>query len=261
MKKILLTGMMLCLTASMAMAAAGLNLYWNPASSQCPVAPGASNTDVTFTCDNNDDALPYMVLSFTPGTALVGFRALSVVMDGQTPGDVPAWWQIYNAGSCRPNSISTGVQYTPNPTAPCVGNGTTKLWTALPSGGMTAYQTALYPPPLPLPAPAPNRFRIKAGFSMGSGRANPLVVTTQYNAMYVLIDAANTVDVGACAGCADGATIVLNEIYIVGSGATETITAPLTNRCITWQGGSGASVCDATPARNSTWGQVKGLYR
>jgi hypothetical protein len=178
-------------------------------------------------------------------------------------GEVPAWWQLYNIGSCRPNSIYPGLPPIA-PAAPCAGNQTTKLWSAgPPSGGIIAYQTTRYPPPAPLPAPAPSRFRIKMGYATASGRTAPLVTTQQYNTFNLTIDTYNSaIEEGGvttpCAGCDVGVSLVLSEIYIVGAAATETITAPLANTCITWQGG--ANNC-YTAARNSTWGQVKSLYR
>lgn len=266
MKKVLLTGMMVCLTASMALAA-GVNITWNPNNYNC-LSSAVVNTDWDCaTVPGANDGFHNIVLSFMPSKAIVGFNGVSAVIDGQTPGDVPAWWQMFNDGSCRAASIVPGAPPSA-PTAPCLGNSTTKLWSAgTPAGGLSAYQTTLYPPPAPLPAPAANRFRIKLGYATASNRALPLVITTQYNTFNLTIDtfgsaveeAAGVTD--PCAGCAVGATLVLNEMYIVGSVDDDTMTTPISNQCITWQGGAGTGVCAATPARNTTWGQVKSLYR
>jgi len=267
MKKILLTAAMLCLTASLSLAA-GLNLYWN-SSIQCPASPTADNINQDWDCVTLPDANTgsfIIVGSFMPNLPIVGFTGIDCVIDGQTPGDVPAWWQMGNVGACREASILPGAP-TGTLTAPCAGTASTRLWTTTASGGLTAFQTALYPPPLPLDPPAANRFRIKVAYSLAGPRANPLNVLVQYNAFNLTIDTNNSaVDVEngvefACAGCEVGATMVFNQVYTVGAVAEDFITNQLTNRCITWQGGAGAGVCAATPARNSTWGQVKSLYR
>jgi len=215
MKKIVLTGMMVCLTASMAMAA-GLNFYWNPAGlNQCPTVPVApGNLDQTWDCtvpvDANTGAF-VAVGSFTPSKNLLAFNSIAVVIDGQSAGDLPAWWEGFNDGSCRQNSWGIALS-TATATAPC-----TKLWTAAPTGGLGAWQTALNPPPLP-PAPGANRVRIKFIYAMTSARVN-LNVTKEYNAFSLTMDTNNSIDdpdagITACAGCNVGLSLVLNEIKV-----------------------------------------------
>ncbi len=256
MKKILLTGTMLCLTASMALAS-GLNFTWSP-TVQCPAAPIANQTWDCTTLPGANDAFLTMVISVMPNIPVVGFNAMDVRIDGQGVGPVPAWWQMFNAGSCREFSITPGVMTSGNFTAPCAGTAATKLWTTAPSGGMANWNIA------------GNRFSTLIGFATAGNRVNPLVITTQYNAFNLVLDTNGSVtdpDMGVveCAGCAEGMTLVLNEIGLYGSGAEDHVTQVGTTvgaqMCIQWQGGAGAGVCAATPARNTTWGQVKSLYR
>jgi hypothetical protein len=261
MKKILLTGMMLCLTASFALAS-GLNFNWNT-TTQCPTV---QNANMTWDCldPGANDGDFFMVCSVMPNIAVVGFNALDARIDGQSVGPVPAWWQGFNPGSCREAAFTPGLPPT-TPTAPCAGNATTKLWTTAAYGGMGAW---VYD--------ASNRFHTVVGFATAANRAANLVVTTQYNAFNIEVLTTNSLDVPesspgagdgivACAGCAEGMTLVLNQIGLYGSGAEDQVTLPGTTvgakLCIEWQGGSGPGVCSATPSRNTTWGQVKSLYR
>ena len=77
------------------------------------------------------------------------------------------------------------------------------------------------------------------------------------------IDSQLTVGSPSCAGCLDPVCIVLNSVEVdtetgVGNTFLLTGTAPGSN-IVTWQG-AGAN-CQAVPVKNSSWGQVKALYR
>ncbi len=263
MKKIILTGMLLCLTASMALAA-GLNFNWNTGMN-CPVDQVAGKS-LTWDCldPGANDGVFYMIASVMPNIAVVGFNAMDARIDGQSAGPIAPWWQAFNAGSCREAAFTPGVIGT-NPIAPCAGTATTKLWTTAAYGGMGAWTIN------------GNRFFTVIGFATAANRvANLNNTTTQYNVFNVQMMTSNSLDVPesepgagdgivACPGCADGMTLVLNQIGLYGSAAEDQVMLPATlanaSQCITWQGGAGAGVCGATPARNTTWGQVKSLYR
>jgi hypothetical protein len=74
----------------------------------------------------------------------------------------------------------------------------------------------------------------------------------------------STVDPGACAGCTVPVCIVLNSITLRNLSFQElaSLSAPVTpgSNFATWQGGTGAN-CSAVPAKKTTWGAVKSLYR
>lgn len=258
MKRIPLTCALLCLAVSPA-AAGGLNFNWNT-SKQCPaVQTGNWN----FDCDNNDEVM-YMVASVTPNIALVGFNGMDAWIDGQSVGSIPAWWQAFNPGSCREAAFSPGV-IDVDPTAPCAGSATTRLWTTQAYGGMGAWWYT-----------APNRIRFVLGFATPGYRAANLSTTTQYNAFHVTVVTTNTVHVAPdpdngiaeaipCAGCELGVTLSLFRVGLYGSSAEDQVYLPggaaAATGCITYNGGAGAGACGATPARNATWGQLKSLYR
>jgi len=258
MKKVLLTGLVLCLTASMAMAS-GLNFNWNT-SKQCPTV---QTGNWSWACDNND-ATEYMVATVMPNIAVVGFSSMDARIDGQSVGPIPAWWEGFNAGACRATAFTAGL-IDVSPTAPCAGSATTKLWTNTALGAIGFWGID-----------ASNRFHIVVGFGMNPQRTANLSTTVQYNAFHIAVSAANTIyvapdpdnaidEVIPCLGCDQGVTFVLNQINLNGSGTGDAVTLPGTTpgatQCILYQGGAGSGVCAATPTRNSTWGQVKSLYR
>jgi hypothetical protein len=258
MKRILVTGVLLCLTASLAVAG-GFNFNWNT-SKQCPTVQ-TDNWD--FACDTND-AVMYMVASVKPNIAVVGLNAMDARIDGQSAGPIPAWWQAFNLGSCRDTAFTPGV-IDVDPTAPCAGSATTRLWTSATYGGMGAW---VYD--------ASNRFHTVVGFATSGNRAANLSTTTQYNAFHIAVATTNTVavapdpdhgiaEVVACDGCSEGVLLILNQIGLYGSAAEDQVFMPMStgnaNQCITYHGGIyGVGVCDV-PTRNTTWGQIKSLYR
>ena len=84
-----------------------------------------------------------------------------------------------------------------------------------------------------------------------------LPAATEFFSFQLVISNANTT---TCAGCATGATLVLNEIYSVQQDGTgERMTNAATDRCVKFN--NGVVTCSALPAKNTSWGQVKSLYR
>jgi hypothetical protein len=191
-------------------------------------------------------------------------KGIEVVIDAQSNGDMPDWWQSYNAGTCRATNFGASGMIAPV-SLPCL-----VLWTAAPNGGINAFQTADYPPGTPFPDPAPNRLRIKVAMGTALGRTTLLNTTKQYHAFTMSMNTGKSIDdplndppVVACVGCDVPVSLVLNQIGLYADAIQDYVTAPLANRCITWQGGSNTPLegCTATPARNTTWGNVKSLYR
>src|SRR5882672_5689194 len=94
MKKFLLCGLLLAMTAS-ASAAAGLNLRWNA----CFGDAGANNK--ISACTSNAGS-QFMVGSFVLPSDLPGVSGIEIVIDVATAGStLPAWWSFKNVGSCR----------------------------------------------------------------------------------------------------------------------------------------------------------------
>ncbi len=251
MKKLLLSGILLALTASVALAGT-LNVNYGTGcwSDGTPLAAK------TFACNSNSGASTIITASFIPAVAYPDWVGITAILDGHTLTgvDLPAWWQLYNTGACRATSLSTSADFTTAPMVTCVDP-----FGGLAQGGIGAYQTTLYPPPFPLNVPPTNRFRLKVAYGITSEYALP-ADGTEYYGFRATINNAKTVGTGSCAGCSTPLTIVLEEVVSTSLvNGKEIITLPAGNNCLTWQ--SGGPGCLETPAVNSTWGQVKSLYR
>ena len=242
-KTLLITGLLLALTASLA-AAAGLNLSWN----DCGAA-GTQNRN--FACNTNVGN-NILIASFVAPTGLTEVTGNEVVIDLQTSGAVLApWWEM-KTGSCRAaSSLASSVDFTVGPFT-CYD-----YWQG---GAVSGHVEDLY-------ATGPNTARIKLVVALPAG--SPLITAIPaglevYSCKFTINNAKST-GLGACAGCFDGACIVLNSIRItqtpVAPGGNKFLSNPDLRNWVTWQGGGVALCPEATPAKNRTWGSVKSLYR
>lgn len=66
----------------------------------------------------------------------------------------------------------------------------------------------------------------------------------------------------SCAGCNEPIVLIFNRAILRGTSGTsvEEAFADKASTCAAFNGGS-PSTCDAVPARNTTWGRIKSLYR
>ncbi len=250
MKKLLLSGILLALTTSVALAGT-LNVNYGGGcwSDGTPLAAK------TFACNTNTGSFQFTA-SFIPTVAKTDWLGMTAIFDGHTLSgvDLPAWWQLSNTGSCRQASLSTSADFTGSPQVGCVDP-----FLGLAAGGIAAYQTTLFPAPYPINVPAPNRFRLKVGYGIVVNITVP-GDGTEYYAFRGTINYTKTVGTNSCAGCSTPLTMVLEEIGSTGeTSGVERITMPAGNNCLTWQ--TGGPGCLETPANNTTWGQVKSLDR
>ncbi len=250
MKTLLLSGILLALTATVAPAGT-LNINFGAGcwSDGTPLAVK------TFACDTNSGSM-VMTASFIPAVQYPDWVGITAIIDGHTfvGVNLPAWWQLYNTGACRSTSLSVSGDFTMSPRVGCVDP-----FDGLAQGGIGAYQTTLYPPPYPLNVPAPNRFRLKVAYGIVSEYALP-ADGTEYYAFRATINYAKTVGTGSCANCQVPVTMLLEEIASTSLvHGKEIIRAAAANYCLKWQ--TGGLNCWETPAENPTWGQVKSLYR
>jgi hypothetical protein len=249
---LLLSGALLVLAAPVAWAAPGLDLNWSTGGACWSDAGGDVNLK-TFACNSNTGNAA-MVASFAISADMPNFVGVEVIIDGQVDAaNVPDWWQLYNTGACRQTGISSSADFTGSPAVGC-----TDPFGNLAAGGIGAWQTETYPPPLPLNVPAANRVRLKVAYTLVD--PNPLTAGVEYYAVKATVTYAKTVGTGACVGCDVPMTIVLNGIKAAPlPGTFEWVTNELHNRCIKWQ--NSTVDCALVPARSRTWGQVKSLYR
>ncbi|MCE9628255.1 MAG: hypothetical protein K8R56_10120 [Candidatus Eisenbacteria bacterium] len=253
MKKVLLLcGMLLAVTASIAAAAPGTNLRWT----NCFGDAGAINR--TFACTSNTGS-NILVGSFELGADILTASGLEVVIDLASSGaSLPAWWQFKNAGTCRTTSLSANFTI-PGTAAVC------QDWAAAQSsGGIGAYDIG--------GAAGANTARVKMAIAVPPSALVDLFAATEYFGYNLAINNAKTVGTGACAGCATPVCIVFNSVKVTTPiAANDRVISGATNgtdsNYATWQGGAGASSIrgtgcpQATPTRNATWGSVKSLYR
>jgi hypothetical protein len=245
MKKILMACTLLALTAGFAHAGAGgLNLGWN----DCGGTP--ATLDRVFACNTNTGVLNALYGSFLAPSCVNAMSANEIVMDVQTPGaTLTPWWGM-RTGSCRASSSLGGnFDFTAGPVT-CYD-----YWQG---GAIGAIQED---------PPVGNRVRIKGVFALpaGDARITGIAEGTEVYSFKANINNAKSTGLGACAGCQLGACIVLNSIKI-NQPVSEPcggkfVSAPAVRNFATWQGGIGGDCLAATPARNTTWGSVKALYR
>jgi len=240
MKKIaLFAGVLLALSASMA-SAAGINLAWNDC--QGPI-------NATFACNVNT-GLNTMVASFDPPHVLTQFLGISAQIDITTDQPaLPDWWK-HGTGQCRgTTALSTNFDGSTAPTC-------TDVYFGQASGGFN-YDVGFG-------SPARARFRIACAVPIDNiVEVDP---GTEYFAFKGLVQHTKSVGTGSCAGCSNPACIVLNEIQLFQppAQADDPIITNLRDRnWITWQvPPTGPVGCPlSTPTHNSSWGQVKSLYR
>ena len=246
MKRTLLLAACLCMLAASAAHAGGFNIAWGYG-----CWPENPTSLVAYACDSNDGRASFAV-SFSPDQSIPQFREIIVVADLQSDtSGLPDWWQLSADGGCRQGSLTTSADFGLAPGL-CADP-----WSGQhPIHGTLFWVTQSHPEGWPVP-PA-NRAQFRDGYYV-----NSLGLTvrqgTEYHGLRATIDYQKAVGAGGCAGCGIPVTIVLNAV-VLGGGAIDQISSPLVNGCLRWQA-NGATPCSATPARNSTWGQVKGLYR
>ena len=244
-KLLLLTSALLVISASMAMAAGDrVRLSWD----DC----GAAGAEVTANlCTSNAPANDKFLVSsfFGPGTLpnWVGIRV--IIKLSADDGSIPDWWR--NDGCHTSNGWqltfpgAIGLATCNDPWASSVNPpGGGYLWISGDGGPAraTVYNDAARDTPEPI----------------NSG--------PEYYALVNVVKAIKTTGVGACVGCLEPVVLVLDEILLyqqVGSPGGDIISlknspTPATIACAKYNGGLS---CEATPARNATWGGLKKLYR
>ncbi len=240
------------LTASSAMAA-GLNLRWQ----NCFGDGGTA--DRTSACGSNLGNAGTLVGSFVIDSDVLGVTGVECVLDVLAAGGtLPAWWDYSAPGGtvgCRGTAISANAAISGS-AVNCFD------WAGgVAAGGLAAYRST--DDQSIDPASRPAHKRIIIGFAVAAATDVAAGPGAEYFAFNTVISNAKTTGAGNCAGCATTACIVFNSINIV-SGTTGSVvvgagTAAGSNFA-TWQGGAGAN-CALVPTKNTTWGQVKSLYR
>jgi len=243
MKKTLVTAScLLALSAASIASAQGINLSWT----DCGVF---GNSSQTFDCASNSGAPFSLVASFVPPPNMNEFVGLSSQIDfSSTTPTLPDWWRI-GGTECRGTSgLTVSFDFTAGPFS-CAD-----FWTGAAAGGY-AYDVGFG---------SPNRARMRIQGAVPFENRGPISAGTEYYAYKVNVGKAKSFGTGACAGCQDPMCIVLNEIQLFQPPEDlndPVLNNPLNSNFTTWQASSVPGCPQSTPTHNSSWGQVKSLYR
>ncbi len=285
MKSMLLVATLVVALATAAGAEPGGNISWD----QC--WPEGGSATKFFACNTNTGSAE-LVGSFQLAADMADFIGISIILDGGTAdgNPLPDWWQLFNASACRQTALTCSFDFSASPRTAC-----TDPWQGLAQGGIAAYQTELFPPPMPINVPAPDVLRIKLAGALLSPVA--LSAGVEYYGYRMQIQYTKSVGDGACAGCARGLCLELTQLRASsnsGPGAgldqvfyygypdypftPENSSQPRNPGIVSWECASGhwtfnsaypaytVFSCDSiancsVPVRNRTWGSIKALYR
>jgi len=248
-KASLLCVLLLALAASVASAAAGVNLRWTA----CFGDLGLANKN--FACNSNVGS-NILQGSFELGANIDNVNGSEPVVDLASAGPtLPDWWQFKNAGVCRSASLSIGANTAASLCPDWAG--------LLASENIAAYQLGLY---------GPTTARILLVNAVAPDALQNLAPGQEFSSFQLAINNAKTAGLGTCAGCLVPVCLVFNSLKLTTVGAVgDRILVGPTNgtdsNYATWQGGAGTistkgqGCPQATPTKNATWGSVKALYR
>jgi hypothetical protein len=227
--------------------AGGVNLAWG---TLCYTENRVSSTN--FACDVNTSAGDRtMTVSFMLDWPMPDMIGVDWRIVGQSDApDLPDWWKLGAAPECRAGMVTFNSDYA------AVGDEICMDWTAAAGSGPTNYTWA------------GNQVSFEARTAIASSSPYAAAAGQEYYAGGVTILNGRTVGQDACAGCAVGMTFFLETVTATGDlGHEEYLQFPLPggNQGLCWndpQSYPFGWVCDqVVPARNTTWGRVKGLYR
>jgi hypothetical protein len=234
-KTLLLTSMLLAVTVSVALAASGVNFNWG---TNCYTdAPVSAKV---FACNVNTGSFP-MTASFAVSVPMPNFVGVDIKMEGQSDQPaLPDWWKLGATGDCRTAKAGFNANFS-TLTSACID------W----------YATSTL---------------LVGGYSWETNKAHVVIAAAidapmaldpdvEYYAGQLTVLNSKTVGTGLCAGCSFGMKWGLYEVMASGNdGQQIRVTEPLANQCLDWN--NTTQLCAApVPARNTTWGQVKSLYR
>jgi len=258
-KALLLTGLLLVLVAPLA-TADGVNLAWG---TECWGLLDSPSNLVTFACLSNTVPASWkMTTSFMVDADIPDYNSFNAVIRGVSEaGAIPDWWELSAAATdCRYAAVSN-VSFNPAYAGVSDLCGYPFAGTAM-GGGAYGYIQ-------------PQVIQINGLYAV-AGDGAFLAGGTETFGYTVSIKNTKTVGTGSCTGCLFGMVFGLNYVVItkVSDGDIDMIDTviPGGNQCLIWQRGfnmaaagdyaAAVQPCNApVPARNTTWGQVKSLYR
>lgn len=222
------------LLAAATASAAGINLSWNSCA-------GASAK--AFACNTNAGTA-YLFGSFVAPPGISALTGNEIVLDLQAASvTMPAWWDFFDAGACRPSALTISADGSTDLSGTCTDD-----WQGGAAAGIASY-TAL----------GSNRRRIVAVVS-NPFVTDPLEADVEYFSFRLGISYAASTGAGSCAGCLTPVCLSLQSIKLVQPAGVGDVLLnnPASFNCAMWRNPTN---CCQVSARNRTWGAVKALYR
>jgi hypothetical protein len=250
MNRLMFCGALLLVSASAA-SAAGLNLAWDA----CYLDGGFALR--TFPCNSDlgtGTRANNLALSLTPAADIAQFQGVVATVTVTTYGPLPSWW----SGACaaRPSAAIFGVS---GATSACSNSA---YGPVTPSGGVTAVRNYWG---------GINPTLVEFTLAVAPGKETNLLANTEYFLGRLQMSNVATTGAGACIGCLYPACIRFTSAVVVRAGLPNPIAAIITQPeyqpLVHWQAATGNPyLCviippPPTPARNASWGAIKGLYR
>lgn len=199
----------------------------------------------TFACDTNDGS-ETLYATFTPDTDVPGVASLTTEIDVAIfIQQVPSWWNFGQVGDCRNNlpisgDVSAG--------ASCRSWSTAPVRAILTGYSIDNFHTGYNVERIRLNLVPAALQSLHAGVEVGLLRMD--------------VPHAPTVGSGACSGCESGLCIELYPYVIAYDAARNELAGwSIWATAAFWQGGTHGCEPDVTPARRSSWGAIKSLYR
>jgi hypothetical protein len=192
----------------------------------------------TWACDTDLEVALQLTVSFKLDSDMYNLLSSETVLEGQSDMAIlPDWWNPACRTVARTDIIGSRF--------PCfnIWEGRAWNWAEV---NVTGF----------------NRIRIVVTCAVPT--TNPIFFVPSVFELcncHVNISGMRTVVADVCPGCEHGFILVLSRVTLRGAGGVyEDCVRALDNQCVSWQGTS-LPCTWATPTRNATWGQVKGLYR
>jgi len=231
-----------------ARADAALYLSWDDCG---PSASAAQNFD--FACDTEagfEQLFCSFRAPFATGADVLGVIAVVDLQHETNP--LPDWWRLAKAGDCRSGYLKASADFSQD-------FGCGDPWLGQAVAEVQAYNIGE-------PRNQTSQARIKAVAGVIPPAARTLDATTVYYGVKLVIQNARSTGTGTCAGCRQGACLVLNSIEVdrltgaPGGNLFLDTPGPGNANWARWQGGVGID-CSLVPAHSMTWGRIKSLYR
>lgn len=215
----------------------GSNLSWN----SCAISYATGN--LNFACDSNS-ATNHLVVSFRLAAPMPDYIGVAIRLECQVgAGSTMPWWS-FTPGGCREGAIGL----TPVPDG--IGGCASACLGRSQAGGVIVETVGT------------SRWRLRADWAVDAPTA--LAADTRYAAMVITMSTERSFDNGSgvCEGCDRQACFSLDQVELFPMSFPPSVDAsqPDVRNYVTYQNAIASDGC-VTPARASTWGAIKALYR